>query len=113
MAWRLRVHTLIEFRHKPDTEDDVLQQMHQVIKYMRMILHAQPNRRFIFGLLLSGSNFHIFLGDRTGLLYTTLPIDIHKVSWITSDSWCDHRLRSFLESYWTHYSDRSLFTPLA
>ncbi|KAF8969653.1 hypothetical protein BDZ97DRAFT_1915197 [Flammula alnicola] len=76
MAWWLRVHVLVEFKLKSD--EGPLEELEQVVGYMRMVLHSQPNRRFVFGLLIRGEELHIFLGDRTGLLCTDKAINIHK-----------------------------------
>lgn len=70
-VWWLRVHTIVEIKLKPDAKNgqsEALKQLYQVVRYMRMVLHSQPNRRFVFGLLLSGPFLYLFHADRSGIL---------------------------------------------
>ena len=52
--------------------------MSPTLGYMWMVLHSQPNCCFVFDLLLSGLFLYLFHTDRSGILYTAEPINIHE-----------------------------------
>ncbi len=54
----------------------------QLIGYLRQILREQLDRRFVFGFTLGPRCMSVCLHDRSGVLITSTPIDIHKVSFI-------------------------------
>lgn len=47
--------------------------------YMRSILKEQLNRAFVYGLLLCQDELSVWLSDRSGVLGTQTPVNIHKV----------------------------------
>ncbi|EIN05074.1 hypothetical protein PUNSTDRAFT_137758 [Punctularia strigosozonata HHB-11173 SS5] len=49
----------------------------QLCRYMRLVLGEQLDRRFVLGLLLCGRKLLVWLCDRSGLIGTEDPIDIH------------------------------------
>ncbi|KAH8089886.1 hypothetical protein BXZ70DRAFT_495300 [Cristinia sonorae] len=79
-VWWHRVNIPVEIKRKSETADwekTVTQGSSQLVRYMRQSLSMQPDRRFIFGLLLCCNHLRVFLGDRSGILTTDRPIDIH------------------------------------
>ncbi|KAF8998468.1 hypothetical protein BDZ89DRAFT_1083195 [Hymenopellis radicata] len=50
----------------------------QLIGYLRQILREQLDRRFVFGFTLGPRCMAVCLHDRSGVLLTSTPIDIHK-----------------------------------
>ncbi|KAA1475414.1 hypothetical protein DENSPDRAFT_424375 [Dentipellis sp. KUC8613] len=76
-VWWLRVHVPVEVKLK-DSEQDIIQGIKQLCRYMRQVLAEQLDRRFVIGLLICGSKLSIWLCDRSGLMGTRNPIDIHK-----------------------------------
>ncbi|KAH8091799.1 hypothetical protein BXZ70DRAFT_469438 [Cristinia sonorae] len=49
----------------------------QLLRYMRLVLRNQLDRRFVFGILICGHFMRVFFCDRSGLLTTTEWIDLH------------------------------------
>jgi hypothetical protein len=50
----------------------------QACTYLRLILREQLDRRFAFALLLCDDELTVLLNDRSGLVYTKDPINIHQ-----------------------------------
>ena len=65
---------------QPADPSEVSTQFKQVGNKLRMVLHSQPNRRFVFGLSLFGPALYVLLADREGIFYTATPINIHEAS---------------------------------
>lgn len=78
-TWWLRVHIPVEIKAKKD-DKDVLEAVKQLCGYLRQVLREQMDRRFVLGLVFCGTDISIWLCDRSGLLGTATPINIHKVS---------------------------------
>ncbi|KIM46471.1 hypothetical protein M413DRAFT_24192 [Hebeloma cylindrosporum] len=78
-AWWLRAHTVVV--STPDQPGDPSEDSIQfllVVRTLRNILLSQPNRRFVFGLLLCGTALYVLLADRTSIFYSETPINIHE-----------------------------------
>lgn len=75
MWWR-QVHTPVEI--KPDEKDSDKAYI-QICCYMRQVLAEQLDRRFVVGLLLCRDKLTVFFSDRSGILRSSIPIDIHEV----------------------------------
>jgi hypothetical protein len=56
-----------------------MQALTQVCRYMRQVLGEQLDRRFVVGLALCFDQLTVLLSDRSGILGTSTPINIHKV----------------------------------
>jgi hypothetical protein len=76
--WWLRVHIPVEIKTKKD-DKDVLDAVKQLCGYLRQILREQMDRRFALGLTFCGTDLSVWLCDRSGLLGTRTPINVHKV----------------------------------
>jgi hypothetical protein len=50
----------------------------QACTYLRLVLREQLDRRFAFALLLCDDELTVLLNDRSGLVYTKDPINIHQ-----------------------------------
>ena len=48
------------------------------LHFLRLVLREQLDRRFAIALLLCGEELTILLNDRSGLVYTKTPINIHE-----------------------------------
>jgi hypothetical protein len=83
-VWWLHVHTCIEVKAKPSNEKELHNHIIQLCSYMRQMFREQLDRRFVVGLLLCGSELTMWLCDRSGLIGTVRPIDIHEVSSMVS-----------------------------
>ncbi|KAF9460281.1 hypothetical protein BDZ94DRAFT_940467 [Collybia nuda] len=75
-AWWLRVNVPIEI--KPAESKSAVDHVERLFGYMRQVLREQADRCFVPGLLLSRRGLQIWLCDRSGVLGTRMPIDIHK-----------------------------------
>jgi hypothetical protein len=65
---------------KPGTSQKVLREaLIQLCIYARHILKDQFDRRFTVGFTLCQSLLHLYLFDRSGVVGTKKPIDIHAV----------------------------------
>jgi hypothetical protein len=69
-----KIHIPIEFKKR----NSITPALPQLIAYCRGTLREQPNRRFVYGLTVSGPYVQVWLFDRSGALGSE-PIDIHKV----------------------------------
>ena len=52
--------------------------MTQACGYLRYVLREQLDRRFAMALVLCADEFTVLLVDRSGLIYTETPINIHE-----------------------------------
>jgi hypothetical protein len=77
-AWWLRVHVPVEVKAK-NSRDEVSEGLLQLLGYMRQVLREQLDRCFTFGLLFCATDLSVWLSDRSGLLGTAKPINIHDV----------------------------------
>ena len=50
----------------------------QACTYLRLVLREQLDRRFAFALLLCDDELTVLLNDRSGLVYTKDPINVHQ-----------------------------------
>ncbi|KAH8087128.1 hypothetical protein BXZ70DRAFT_955687 [Cristinia sonorae] len=73
--WWLRVTTPVEVR-LTDSGDDQREGSVQLCRYMRQVLRAQPDRRYVFGLLLCDHKLLVLYCDRSGLMASMDWIDI-------------------------------------
>jgi Fungal protein kinase len=77
-VWWRQVHVPMEVKPR-DTEKDWLDACTQLCRYMRQVLGEQLDRRFVVGLVLCFDELTVLLSDRSGILGTLTPINIHKV----------------------------------
>jgi hypothetical protein len=56
-----------------------MQALTQICRYMRQVLGEQLDRRFVVGLALCFDQLTVLLSDRSGILGTSTPINIHEV----------------------------------
>jgi hypothetical protein len=77
-TWWLRVHVPVEIKAKAD-DKEVLAAVKQLCGYLRQVLREQMDRRFALGLVFCGTDLSVWLCDRSGLLGTAIPINVHKV----------------------------------
>ncbi|THH17211.1 hypothetical protein EUX98_g9170 [Antrodiella citrinella] len=85
--WWLRVVTPVEIKLKSDKKSKQ-EGSSQLANYMRMVMRTQPNRHFVFGLLLCGGHLRVLYCDRSGLLATRSWIDIRKSKYVPSTHPC-------------------------
>ena len=76
--WWLQLHSILEVKRGSGVED-MLQALKQLRCYMRRLFSEQIDRRFIIGLILCDDKLTVWLCDRSGLIGTAEPIDIHEV----------------------------------
>ena len=74
--WR-HIHIPVEIKKKNDPAL-FKQGIVQACTYLHLILREQLDRRFAIGLLLCGEELTVLLNDRSGLVYTKTPINIHE-----------------------------------
>lgn len=60
------------------TQEDFVEAMWQTCGYLRQVLREQLDRRFAIALVLCHDQLTILLSDRSGVLFTKDPIDIHR-----------------------------------
>ncbi|KAH8087144.1 hypothetical protein BXZ70DRAFT_899761 [Cristinia sonorae] len=75
--WWLRVTTPVEVK-PTDSKQHQTEGSAQLCRYMRQVLRAQLDRRFVFGLLLCNHKLRVFFCDRSGLLGSSTWIDIRE-----------------------------------
>ncbi|TFY81315.1 hypothetical protein EWM64_g2696 [Hericium alpestre] len=75
-VWWLRVLAPVEMKPKDDLENRKIG-VDQLCRYLRQVLREQLDRRFALGLLVCKSKLSVWFCDRSGLLGTATPIDIH------------------------------------
>ncbi|TFY51397.1 hypothetical protein EVG20_g11017, partial [Dentipellis fragilis] len=75
--WWLRVHVPVKIECE-DSEEDMWAGVDQLCIYMKSVLAEQLDRRFVIGLLVCKYKLTVWLCDRSGLVGTRTPIDIHK-----------------------------------
>jgi hypothetical protein len=78
-TWWLRVHIPVEIKPRKD-DADVLGAVKQLCGYLRQVLREQIDRRFALGLAFCSTDLSVWLCDRSGLLGTATPFNIHEVS---------------------------------
>ncbi|TFK65614.1 hypothetical protein BDN72DRAFT_845290 [Pluteus cervinus] len=83
VAWWHRVHIPVEIRPSTRSSADELDSTFSVednnlLGYMRQTFREQHDRQFMVGLLLCGTQLSIIHCDRSGVVSTKDPIDIHK-----------------------------------
>lgn len=88
-TWWLRVHVPVEIKTTAD-DKEVLAAVKQLCGYMKQVLREQMDRRFVLGLVFCGTDLSVWLCDRSGLLGTATPINVHNVSKLYSCI-CDRR----------------------
>jgi len=66
------------FEIKPD-ETEKKETIIHLTTYMRQILREQHDRRFVFGMILFHNKLSMWYCDRSGLIGTYDPINIHEV----------------------------------
>ncbi|KAH9937956.1 hypothetical protein B0H21DRAFT_894112 [Amylocystis lapponica] len=71
----LRVHVPVEI--KSDNKN-IVPVVRQLCTYMRQVFREQADRRFVLGLALCKTDLSVWLCDRSGLIGTQTPINIHK-----------------------------------
>ncbi|KAH9945519.1 hypothetical protein B0H21DRAFT_809280 [Amylocystis lapponica] len=71
----LRVHVPVEI--KSDNKN-MVPVVRQLCTYMRQVFREQVDRRFVLGLALCKTDLSVWLCDRSGLIGTQTPINIHK-----------------------------------
>ncbi|KAF5374620.1 hypothetical protein D9615_008970 [Tricholomella constricta] len=76
VAWWLRVNVVVQI--KPVETDDLYKHVDQLVGYLREALREQLDRRFVPGLLLSGSQLAVWVADHSGVLGSQTTFDIHK-----------------------------------
>jgi hypothetical protein len=77
-VWWRQVHVPVELRAKYGAKG-WLEACTQLCHYMRQVLGEQLDRRFVVGLVLCFDQLTVLLSDRSGILGTSTPINIHKV----------------------------------
>ncbi|KAF9031202.1 hypothetical protein BDZ89DRAFT_1111886 [Hymenopellis radicata] len=76
VIWWLQIVAALEMkRNDKEKWEGVVKQL---IGYLRQILREQLDRRFVFGFTLGPRCMAVCLHDRSGVLLTSTPIDIHK-----------------------------------
>ncbi|KAF5376687.1 hypothetical protein D9615_007842 [Tricholomella constricta] len=77
--WRL-VHVAVEFKPEDMPEDfkKWIEDLKQLIRYLRRMLEEQLDRRFVLGLLMFRDKMIVVHLDRSGPLITAKPINIAK-----------------------------------
>ncbi|KAF8882647.1 hypothetical protein CPB85DRAFT_1442579 [Mucidula mucida] len=76
VIWWLQIVAALEMKRRDNEEwEEVVKQL---IGYLRQILREQLDRRFVFGFTLGPRCMSVCLHDRSGVLITSTPIDIHK-----------------------------------
>lgn len=73
LLWRA-IHSLIEV--KKDEHDSAALKL---LRYIRSTLREQPDRRFMYGIVVAGRALTLWQVDRSGSLAAP-PFDIHRVS---------------------------------
>lgn len=76
-SW-LRVHVPVEVKAKAD-DKQLLAAVKQLYRSLRQVLKEQVDRRFAIGLVFCRTDLSVWLCDRSGLLGTATPFNIHKV----------------------------------
>ncbi|TFY71311.1 hypothetical protein EVG20_g1703 [Dentipellis fragilis] len=76
-VWWLRVHVPVEVKYS-DSEQEMWVGVDQLCNYMKSVLAEQLDRRFVIGLVICKYKLTVWLCDRSGLIGTRTPIDIHK-----------------------------------
>jgi hypothetical protein len=82
-TWWLRVHVPIEIK-AGKKKADFIDAVTQLFGYMRQLFREQLDRRFVLGLAFCDTELSVWLCDRSGLLGTTTPFNVHKVSLLYS-----------------------------
>ena len=81
-VWWLRVTTPVEIKPAHTgvkRQEDSTMGSAQLLRYMKLVLRTQLDRRFVFGLLLCEHQLRVFYDDRSSLLATESWIDIRTV----------------------------------
>ncbi|KAH8091829.1 hypothetical protein BXZ70DRAFT_471969 [Cristinia sonorae] len=74
--WWLRIVVPIEMKPKFNPKS-VQVGSSRLLRYMRLVLRNQLDRRFVFGILICSHFMRVFFCDRSGLLTTSEWIDLH------------------------------------
>ena len=74
----LQIVAAVEMK-RTDSSQDWQALVKQLIGYLRRILREQLDRRFVFGLTLGPNTMTVWLHDRSGVIGTKTPINIHEV----------------------------------
>jgi hypothetical protein len=77
-AWWRQVHIPMEVKAKNGMKE-LLDAVTQLCRYMHQVLGEQLDRRFVVGLALCSDQLTVLLSDRSGILGTSTPINIHEV----------------------------------
>ena len=72
--WWLQILTIAEVEQVKSTAS-----LAQLATYVRQIFMDQLDRRFVLALILGGDELHVHLFDRSGIVSTLTPINIHEV----------------------------------
>ncbi|KAG6908725.1 hypothetical protein DXG01_003570 [Tephrocybe rancida] len=72
--WWLQIHVVYEIKN---TIAEWYDGVTQLLTYMRQILIEQLDRRFVLGLLLCFNELTVVMCDRSGMMVTKVPINIH------------------------------------
>ncbi|KAA1475383.1 hypothetical protein DENSPDRAFT_423184 [Dentipellis sp. KUC8613] len=76
-VWWQRVQCPIEMITEND-ERSFSDAVGTLCRYMRRIFNRQLNRQFVIGLLVCGADVTVWLCDKSGLLGTSIPFNVHK-----------------------------------
>ncbi|KAF8882639.1 hypothetical protein CPB85DRAFT_1442569 [Mucidula mucida] len=76
VIWWLQIVAALEMKRSDNEEWEGV--VKQLIGYLRQILREQLDRRFVFGFTFGPRCILVCLHDRSGVLLTSTPIDIHK-----------------------------------
>ncbi|TFY71661.1 hypothetical protein EVG20_g1347 [Dentipellis fragilis] len=76
-AWWQRVQCPVEIIAEND-EGSFSDAVSRLCRYMRRIFSRQLNRQFVIGLIICGLDMTVWLCDKSGLLGTSVPFNIHK-----------------------------------
>ncbi|KAG6908724.1 hypothetical protein DXG01_003569 [Tephrocybe rancida] len=73
--WWLQIHVVYEIKNTTAERYDGLTQL---LTHLRQLLIEQLDRRFVMGLLLCFDELTVVMCDRSGMMATGTPINIHK-----------------------------------
>ena len=72
------IHVVYEIK-VDKSEAERFNAIKQLLAYMYQMLTEQLDRRFVFGFVLLFDELTLVLCDRSGVIMTSTPINIHKV----------------------------------
>ncbi|KAG6818260.1 hypothetical protein H0H93_006482 [Arthromyces matolae] len=75
--WWMRIHIIYDVKFSR-TETERFKAVDQALAYMRQVLMAQLDRRFVIGFTLLVDQLNVILCDRSGAVMTSEVIDINK-----------------------------------